>query len=115
MRHNTTELTVDVDSDLAGDEVQRKSTLCIVVRHGPNVVKTQVNAVKSMSLSSGEAEYAAIVRGACQGLRIQSMASDWGVNLDVWIRSDTSAAIGINNRLGLGATRHISVRHLWVQ
>ena len=54
-------LTVDVDSDWAGDKRTRKWTLCVVVRHGVNVIKTQVNAMKGISLSSGEAEYAAIV------------------------------------------------------
>ena len=109
------DLRVDVDSDWAGDKRTRKSTLCIVVRHGPNVIKTQVNAMKGISLSSGEAEYAAIVKGACQGLGIQSMAADWGVRVNVHVHSDSSAAIGISNRLGLGATRHLAVRHLWVQ
>ena len=73
---NATDLVVDVDSDWAGDKVQRKSTLCIVIRHGTNVVKTQVNAMKGISLSSGEAEYAAIVKGACQGLGVQAMVSE---------------------------------------
>ena len=71
--------------------------------------------MKGISLSSGEAEYAAIVKGACQGLGVQSMAADWGIQLNVRIRSDSSAAIGISNRLGLGPTRHLAVRHLWVQ
>ena len=31
------------------------------------------------------------------------------------VRSDSSAAIGISNRLGFGSMRHLSVRHLWVQ
>ena len=35
--------------------------------------------------------------------------------LGVRICSDSSAAIGISNRLGLGPTRHLAVRHLWVQ
>ena len=43
------------------------------------------------------------------------MASDWNIQLEVRIRSDSSAAIGISNRLGLGPTRHLAVRHLWVQ
>ena len=43
------------------------------------------------------------------------MAADWGIKACVKVRSDSSAAIGISNRLGLGATRHLSVRHLWVQ
>ena len=93
----------------------RKSTLCIVVRHGLNVIKTQVNAMKGISLSSGEAEYAAVVKGAQQGLGIKSMCADWGITASVNVRSDSSAAIGISNRLGLGGTRHLNVRHLWVQ
>ena len=56
------------DSDWAGDKRARKSTLCIVARHGVNVIKTQVNAMKGIVMSSCEAEYGAIVKGACQGL-----------------------------------------------
>ena len=33
-------LTVDVDSDWAGDKRTRTSTLCVVVRHGLNVIRT---------------------------------------------------------------------------
>ena len=76
---NVVEVNVDVDSEWAGDRASRKSTLCSVIRHGVNVIKTQVNAMKSLSLSSGEAEYAAIGKGACQGLGVQSMAADWGI------------------------------------
>ena len=43
------------------------------------------------------------------------MASDWGLTLNVRICSDSSAAIGISNRLGIGPTRHLAVRHLWFQ
>ena len=106
---------IDVDSDWAGDKRMRKSTLCVVARHGVNVIKTQVNAMKAIAMSSGEAEYGAIVKSACQGLGIKSMAADWGIKASIKIRSDSSAAIGISNRLGLGTMRHLSVRHLWVQ
>ena len=43
------------------------------------------------------------------------MAADWGMFLGVRICSDSSAAIGISNRLGLGPTRHLAVRHFWVR
>ena len=43
------------------------------------------------------------------------MCADWGLTASVNVRSDSSAAIGISNRLGLGGTRHLNVRHLWVQ
>ena len=95
------DLVFDVDSDWAGDKRERKSTLCVVARHGVNVMKTQVNAMKGIAMSSGEAEYGAIVKGACQGLGIQSMAADWGIKARWKVRSDSSAAIGISNRFGL--------------
>ena len=115
LKQRSIDLIVDVDSDWAGDRRHRKSTLCVVIRHGVNVIKTQVNAMKGIAMSSGEAEYGAIVKGACQGLGVQSMAADWGIVSSIKVRSDSSAAIGISNRLGLGSMRHLSVRHLWVQ
>ena len=68
------DLILDADSDWAGDKRMRKSTLCVVARHGVNVIKTQVNAMTGIAMSSGEAEYGAIGKGACQGLGIQLMA-----------------------------------------
>ena len=50
------DLIIDVDSDWAGDKRMRKSTLCVVARHGVNVIQTQVNAMKGIAMSSGEAE-----------------------------------------------------------
>ena len=43
------------------------------------------------------------------------MTADWGLKASVKVRPDSSDAIGISNRLGLGKMRHLSVRHLWVQ
>ena len=43
------------------------------------------------------------------------MAADWGIKASEEVRSDSSAAIGISNRFGLGQMRHLSVRHLRVQ
>ena len=48
-RGKVLDLIVDVDYDWAGDRATRKSTLCIVIRHGVNVIKTQVNAMKGIS------------------------------------------------------------------
>ena len=50
-------LTVDVDSDWAGDKRTRKSTLRVVIRHGVNIIKTQVNAMKGISLFSGAKDW----------------------------------------------------------
>ena len=71
--------------------------------------------MKGISLSSGEAEYVAVVNGAQQGLGIKFTCADLAITASVNVRSDSSAAIGMSNRLGLGSQRHLSVRHLLVQ
>ena len=69
----------------------------------------------TIALSSGEAELGGIVKGASLGLGFKSMAADLGVNVTVRVHSDSSAAIGISRRQGLGKVRHLSVADLWVQ
>ena len=49
------------------------------------------------------------------GLGFQSMARDLGVEVSLRIHSDSSAAIGISRRRGLGKIRHLAVGDLWVQ
>ena len=49
------------------------------------------------------------------GLGFQSMARDLGIEVSLRIHSDSSAAIGISRRRGLGKIRHLAVGDLWVQ
>ena len=46
---------------------------------------------------------------------MQSIAEDLGISADVHIRTDSSAAIGICNRTGIGRVRHLATGQLWVQ
>ena len=55
-----------------------------------------------VALSSGEAEYYAIVRGASQGLGIVALLSDLGMWVKLEILTDSSAAKGTAMRTGLG-------------
>jgi len=68
-----------------------------------------------IALSSGEAEYYGLVRGAPIGMGAQSMLRDMGVDCRVRVSTDASAAKGIASRRGLGKVRHIEVNQLWVQ
>ena len=43
------------------------------------------------------------------------MAEDLGVKVRIRVHSDSSAAIGISRRRGLGKIRHLSVGDLWIQ
>jgi hypothetical protein len=68
-----------------------------------------------VSLSSGEAEFYGVVRGAGMGLGYQSLLKDLGHDLPVRVWTDSSASIGICTRQGLGKLRHIDTHTLWVQ
>eukprot|EP00959_Pyramimonas_sp_CCMP1952_P324219 6785802-Pyramimonas_sp.AAC.1 len=76
-----TEVTVIVGSDHAGCPITRKSTSGIVCKFGRHVLKASGSLQSTLSLSSGESESNAIVKGAAAGLLAQSIAQDLGVSL----------------------------------
>jgi len=78
-------------------------------------VKSWSNRQTAPALSSGEAEYYAVVKAAAEALGMQSLAADLGWAVDVRIMVDSSAAKAMASRAGLGRVRHMEVRHLWVQ
>ena len=87
------------------------------MRLGNHSVKMWSSTQKSIALSSGEAEFYALVKGGSIGIGIASMLSDLGILVDnrMHISTDSSAAKGICNRRGLGKVRHIDVHQLWIQ
>ena len=44
-----------------------------------------------------------------------SMAADLGENVKIVFRSDSSVALGIGGRQGLGKLRHLDTHALWIQ
>ena len=65
---------------------------------------------KARALSSGEAEYYAMVTGCAEGLGMQSLDEDLGWKAEVWLWTDSSAAEAIGNRRGLGKLRHTEMK-----
>eukprot|EP00969_Alexandrium_andersonii_P050102 2199054-Alexandrium_andersonii.AAC.1 len=57
---------------------------------------------KTIALSSGEAEVAGIVKGAAEGMGIASIALDRGFSAGLRVYADSSAAVGICRRTGIG-------------
>jgi hypothetical protein len=108
-------IAVAVDSDFAGCTLTRKSTSGGVIGFGKHIIKTWCSTQSFIAPSSGEAEYYAPAKGACQGIGIKSLMNDLGFTLDIEMKTDSSAAFGIAGRTGLGKTRHIQVNQLWVQ
>jgi hypothetical protein len=103
------------DSDFAGCVATRRSTSGGAVLLGSHLLKHWASTQKKITLSSGEAELGAVVRGVSEALGIQSVARDLGVELQPEVHADSSAAIGICHRCGIGKVRHLAVAQLWVQ
>ena len=82
---------------------------------GTHLLKHWASTQKKITLSSGEAELGAVVKSISEVLGIQSVARDLGVELKPEVHADSSAAIGICNRCGIGKVRHLAVAQLWVQ
>ena len=108
-------INVWTDTDYAGCSKTRKSTSGGIVMHGTHLLKSWSSTQSVVALSSGEAEYYGLVKGASIGLGIQSMFGDFGVSVELNLKSDASAACGIARRRGLGKVRHIEVAQLWLQ
>ena len=78
-------------------------------------MKAWSKTIPTLCLSTGEAELAAMVRGATEGEGLVSVLRDFGLEAKLHMESDASAAIGITQRQGLGKIRHLSVADLWIQ
>ena len=108
-------IAVYADSDWAGDLRSRRSTSGGVVTIGTTAVKTWSRRQATVALSSGEAEFCAVVKATAEALGVQALAEDLGEMMKIAVYSDSSAARGIASRTGLGKIRHLDVRLMWVQ
>ena len=113
----TSEVTlhVHVYSDWASDLLGRRSTTGVIVRRRKNVLRHMSCLQTLVALSNGEAEYYALIRGACTSLGIQSHYQDWMIDVPMKIYSDSSAARSVAKRRGIGGRlTHLQTRHLWL-
>ena len=108
-------IKVFCDSDHAGCLLTRRSTTGLVITVGRHTIKTTSNLQSTIALSSGESEFYALVRACAFGLSVQALYRDWGLEMDLVVASDSSAARGTASRRGLGKLRHVQTRYLWIQ
>ena len=82
---------------------------------GNHCVRSWSTTQSIVALSSGEAEFYGIVKGASVGIGLRSVLADLGVDCRIRIHTDASAAKAIASRKGLGKVRHVEVNQLWIQ
>ena len=68
-------MEVVTDSDYAGDQNSRKSITSFQVFLDGDLMESRVRSQKSISLSSGESEYVAMVSGCSEGLFLRRVWS----------------------------------------
>ena len=120
IRYDSCERSLDkilvyVDSDWAGCKATRKSTSGGAVTWGGGLLKSWSRSQGPIAISSGEAEFYAAIKGACEGLGIKSLLEDLGFYVQVEVIQDSTAAKGTASRAGIGRIKHLDVGWCWIQ
>ena len=80
-----------------------------------HVLKSYSKQQRTIALSSAEAELHAMVAASAECLGVSALLKDMGKSVAGDIYSDSSAALGIAQRQGIGKLRHVRTQALWVQ
>ena len=103
------------DSNWAGCKRTARSTSCGVVMRGSHHIKSWSVTQKRVTLSSAEAELAALVKASAETLGIIQMASGLGDSITAEVFVDSSAALAVTQKKGNGKMRHVKIGQLWIQ
>ena len=105
------------DSDWAGCKTSRRSVSGGMLVIDGCALKCWSNRQVTVALSSGEAELYAATKAVAELFGFESLMADmnWKVEPVPELWMDSNAARGMVGRRGLGKTRHIDVRRLWLQ
>ena len=69
-----------------------------------------------MSLSSGEAELNASLKGGVELLGVRELLQELGEsNISLLLQGDSAACRGTVHREGCGRLKHLEVKQLWIQ
>ena len=108
-------IVVHTDSDWAGCKRTRISVSGGIIRLGEAVIKCWSKDQHNLAKSSAEAELYAANLGGEQAMGIQTMMREIGHHMTIEVHIDSSAALGVLQRKGLGKIRHLDVADLWMQ
>ena len=100
---------------LAGSWQSQRSTNGGFVTHGNRLLLHGWTLLTNVPLSSGEAELNVHVKGITESLGFRSAAQSIGMTLVQQCYSDSTAARGILNRVGVGKLRDLEVKRVWVR
>ena len=106
MQTEQTEIVVRTGADWAGCRRSRKRTsggnICI----GSHCIKAWAKTQALIAKSSAESELYGVVRGACEGLGMNSLCADLGSDVGIRLELDATAANGILDGQHLRKSSH---------
>ena len=94
---------------------ERHSTHAGLEFQGEQIVDSWVASDQARASSSGEVELHGIVDNSARGTFTKHMYEEMGRIINIDVETDPTAAIGMCSRTGVGKTRHIQFRWLWIQ
>ena len=83
--------------------------------HGKDFIKAWTKQRSMVATSTAEAELYVGNRAATLSIGVQALAKDLGRVVPIRLHIDSSAALSIKSRTGLGKAKHIEIQHLWFQ
>ena len=110
-----THLTISVDANLAGCRRTRKSTSGSTATFGRHLLNIWSNTQALNAQSCGESESYGCVGGSCEGLCLQSLYKELGINMDAKVLLGAHPAKDIVERRGLCTVRQVDAASLWRQ
>ena len=103
------------DSNWAGCRRTARSTSGGVVMRGSHHIKSWSATQKRVTLSSAEAELAALVKASTEAIGLAQMAKGFGDDVSALIYVDSSAALSVTQRKGNGKMRHVRIGQFGIQ
>ena len=107
--------TATCDTDWAGCAETRRSTTCVCIDWGGFLITCFSRSQTALGLSSPEAEHYGICSAGVEPIYVMGVIRFFGFVVDGWILSDSSGALSLSQRQGMGHQRHIQARYLWTQ
>ena len=93
----------------------RRSTSGGCLFLGSYLIQHWSRTQQAVSLSSCEAEINALNKGGTEGLGLAHLVQECRLPVDLHVRTDASAAVGVCERVGAGKVKHLSIKQLWAQ
>ena len=100
------------DTDWLGCPWTRKMTSGGVVMIGSHCIRSWSSTQPSVTISSGDAEFYGLMKVSGAGLGHPRLLKDLGLDMPLCVWTDSSAALGIATRSGLGKLRHLENKTL---